>query len=87
MYLGIVKEVTNGMIGASTKILTKTAFSKEEIKNWINCYPSCQSIILPYEESKEKEIKDFFDEFEDDSIRSEAEKEEAQRLYKKVMES
>lgn len=86
MYLGIVKEVTNGMIGTSTRIITKTASSKEEIERWKNYYPDCQSIIISYEDDKNEEITDFFDEFEDYSLKSEAEKEEARRLLRKLME-
>lgn len=87
MYLGIVKKVTNGMSGTNVRLLTKRASSKEEIKQWKEHYPNCQSIIIPYEESVEEDMEDFFDEFEDYSVRTIVQKEEAQRLYQRVMQS
>lgn len=87
MYLGIVKQVTNGMIGTQVKILTKTAVSRKKIEKWIGNYPTCQNIIIPYEDGKNEEIEEFFVEFEDVSPQTEKEKKKAQELLKKLMES
>lgn len=80
-YLGIVKKQTESAIGLDIRIRTKFSNSKSTIRQWMKLYPSFENILLDNSENLEK----FFMDFEDTMPVTEAEKNEARRLYEEFM--
>ena len=76
-YLGIVKVVSESMIGVDIKILTKFSDDKSYIEKWFELYPDSEKIIL----QNNYELKSFFGDLEDFSPVTESERKEARRAY------
>lgn len=60
-YLGILKKVTETMIGVDMQMITKFADNESELEEWMRSYPKHKGIILKNNEI----LEDFFEDFED----------------------
>ena len=66
-YLGIVKKVTETMVGVDMQIITKFANDEETLEGWMRLYPEQEGIILNNNELLEiikNKIKTGFNETE-----------------------
>lgn len=60
-YIGIVKKVTETMVGVDMQIITKFANDESILEGWMRLYPEQQGIIMDNNEILEKFFKDFED--------------------------
>ena len=82
-YLGIIKIVTWSQIGADIQLKTKVSDSLETLEEWKKIYPGTESIILESNDS----LESFFFDFDDFTLVTKEQKENARRMYKELMES
>ena len=76
-YLGITKIMSESMIGINIKILTRFSDDKAYLERWFELYPDSEKIIL----KNNRELKIFFEDFEDFFPVTEREREETHIAY------
>ena len=82
-YLGIIKIVTWSQIGANIQLKTKVSDSLETLEEWKRIYPGTESIILESNDS----LESFFFDFNDFTLVTKKQKENARRMYEEIMKS